>query len=86
MPFLVIKLVPIVEAAVVAQGIHSAPARAAQSGLQYSYYLQGVRSRLATGPIAGVDQGAGGGPVGGVESAGGPARGSDPATRSVDTA
>ena len=41
MPFLVIKLIPIVEAAVIAQGIHSAPMRAAQTGLQYSYYFNG---------------------------------------------
>ena len=47
MPFLVIKLIPIVEAAVIAQGIQSAPLRAAQTGLQYSYYFQGIHGRLA---------------------------------------
>ena len=49
MPFLVIKLVPIVESAVVAQGISSSPMRTAQQGLQYSYYVQGTRDRLARG-------------------------------------
>ena len=47
MPFLVIKLVPIVEAAVIAQGIQSAPLRTGMQGMQYSYYLQGVSQRLS---------------------------------------
>jgi hypothetical protein len=77
MPFLVIKLIPIVEAAVIAQGIQSAPMRAAQSGLQYTYYFQGMHGRLAgTGPgVGGASLTAG--PSGGV-------RASDPATRPVD--
>ncbi|MEZ5218176.1 MAG: hypothetical protein R2715_16710 [Ilumatobacteraceae bacterium] len=58
MPFLVIKLVPIVEAAVIAQGIHSAPLRTGMQGMQYSYYLQGVGHRLAgTGPSTGSSAG-----------------------------
>ena len=63
MPFLVIKLIPIVEAAVIAQGIHSAPMRAAQTGLQYSYYFNGVSARVAgTGKgIGGADLVAGAG-------------------------
>lgn len=75
MPFLVIKLIPIVEAAVIAQGIQSAPMRAAQTGLQYSYYFAGVNGR-----VAGTGRG-----VGGADLAGGaPARpGSDPATRAI---
>ena len=52
MPFLVLKLVPIVEAAVIAQAVHSAPARAAQMGLQYSYYFNGIQTRLAMGEAA----------------------------------
>ena len=74
MPFLVIKLVPIVEAAAIAQGIHSAPLRAAQTGLQYSYYLQGMQSRLA---------GTGRGLVGSGGAAPATRQGADPATRSV---
>lgn len=71
MPFLVIKLIPIVEAAAIAQGIHSAPARVAQMGLQYSYYFQGMQSRLA-----GTGRGGTGGGSASRQSA-------DPATRSV---
>ena len=75
MPFLVIKLIPIVEAAVIAQGIQSAPMRAAQTGLQYSYYFQGVNAR-----VAGTGRGIGGADL----AAGGTQRpGADPATRPV---
>jgi hypothetical protein len=74
MPFLVIRLVPIVEAAVIAQGIHTAPVRAVQVGLQHSYYLNGVKSRLA-----GTTDGGAAGSVGP-----GQRRGADPATREVD--
>jgi hypothetical protein len=75
MPFLVIKLIPIVEAAVIAQGIHSTPLRVAQSGLQYSYYFSGMHSRLAgTGPGVGGARTA---------AAASPRQGSDPATRRV---
>jgi hypothetical protein len=79
MPFLVIKLIPIVEAAVIAQSVQGAPMRVAQSGLQYSYYFNGMHGRLAgTGP------GVGGASL--AAEAGGAAstRASDPATRSVD--
>lgn len=75
MPFLVIKLIPIVEAAVIAQGIQSAPMRAAQTGLQYSYYFAGVNGR-----VAGTGRG-----VGGADLVGGGALrpGASPATRPV---
>ena len=73
MPFLVIKLIPIVEAAAIAQGIHSAPMRVAQMGLQYSYYLNGMQSRLAGTGRAGITGGA----------AATTRHGADPATRSV---
>lgn len=59
MPFLVIKMIPIVEAAVIAQGIHSAPVRTAMQGMQYSYYLQGISNRLAGGAATGGAGGAG---------------------------
>lgn len=71
MPFLVIKIIPIVEAAVIAQGIHSAPLRAAQTGLQYTYYLNGATSR-----VAGTGKGVGGSSL--------VSRTTDPATRLVD--
>ena len=56
MPFLVIKLIPIVEAAVIAQGIQSAPMRAAQTGLAVLVLLPGH----ATGRLAGTGTGVGG--------------------------
>ncbi|MGE3326662.1 MAG: hypothetical protein AB7N61_14785 [Acidimicrobiia bacterium] len=80
MPFVVIKLIPIVEAAVIAQGISSAPMRATQTGVQYSYYFQGMHGRLA-----GTGQGVGG--AGLAAQAGtvahGHNRAADPATRPV---
>jgi hypothetical protein len=75
MPFLVLKLVPIVEAAIVAQGIQSAPMRATQTGLQYSYYFAGVNSR-----VAGTGRGVGGADV---AAASGGRGGSSPATRPI---
>jgi hypothetical protein len=79
MPFLVIKLIPIVEAAVIAQGIQSAPMRAAQTGLQYSYYFNGVSAR-----VAGTGKGIGGADLAAGAGAGGSDRpGSSPATRPV---
>jgi hypothetical protein len=47
-PFIVLRLLPIVEGAVVAQGISRSPARAAQAGMQAGYYAQGL-SRMAGG-------------------------------------
>ncbi|MDP9332018.1 MAG: hypothetical protein M3Q30_01715 [Actinomycetota bacterium] len=47
MPFVVMRLLPIVEGAVIAQGVSSAPGRGAQQAMQYSYYTQHVTSRLA---------------------------------------
>jgi hypothetical protein len=47
-PFIVLRLLPIVEGAVIAQGISHSPARAAQSGMQAAYYAQGLK-RLAGG-------------------------------------
>lgn len=47
-PFIVLKLLPIVEGAVIAQGISRSPLRAAQTGMQASYYGQGL-ARMAGG-------------------------------------
>jgi hypothetical protein len=47
MPFVVMRLLPIVEAAVIAQGVAGAPHRGAQQVMQYSYYGQRVTARLA---------------------------------------
>ncbi len=47
-PFIVLRLLPIVEGAVIAQGISRSPVRAAQAGMQAGYYAQGL-SRMAGG-------------------------------------
>ena len=59
-PFIVLKLLPIVEAALVAQGISRAPVRAVQAGMQAAYYAQGL-ARMANG---GGRAGGGGRPTG----------------------
>ena len=46
MPFLIWKLMPIVAAAVVAQGVASAPMRASQQAMQFAYYGQAAMARL----------------------------------------
>ena len=79
-PFIVLKLLPVVEAAVVAQGISRSPVRAAQSGMQASYYAHGL-SRMAGGRAGGSRPGGGtggGGPNGGGSSGGGPGGGDGP--------
>ena len=47
-PFIVLRLLPIVEGAVIAQGISRSPVRAAQGGMQAAYYAQGL-ARMAGG-------------------------------------
>ena len=91
MPFVVLRLLPILETAVVAQGISRAPTRVGQGGLQAAYYTQGL-SRLAgrSGPAAGAGtsdapdggDGGSGGPTGrpGPGSAPGPGGGTSAAT------
>ena len=48
MPFLIWKLMPIVAAAVVAQGIASAPMRASQQAMQFAYYGQAAMARMTS--------------------------------------
>jgi type IV secretion system protein TrbL len=72
-PFVLLRFVPIVEAALLAQGISHMPARVAQQGMQASYYGQGL-SRLAGSGGAAV--GAAGGAAGRGE--GGAPPGGDP--------
>jgi len=86
-PFVILRLIPIVEAAVVAQGISRSPARAAQTGMQGAYYASGLR-RLAGGgtavgrpigagaPASASRPGPGPGPVAGVGLGSGPLPGS----------
>lgn len=53
MPFLVWKLMPIVAAAVVAQGIASAPVRGGTQAMQLQYYGQAAMRRLSGGSAPG---------------------------------
>jgi hypothetical protein len=63
-PFLVLKLFPVLEAALVAQGISRGPLRAAQTAAQGAYYAQGLRRLAGTnsggGPAAAGGDGASG--------------------------
>lgn len=68
-PFLVLKIIPIFEAALIAQGISRGPMRAAQTGMQMGYYGQGL-AKLA----GGGGGGSGGGPA--AAASGGGAAGS----------
>lgn len=60
MPYLVIKLLPVVEAAAIAQGVAHAPMRAGQQAMQYSYYARQTMNRLSSGGPSN----SGGGPAG----------------------
>jgi hypothetical protein len=83
-PFVLLRFVPVVEAALIAQGISHMPGRVAQQGIQAAYYGQGL-ARLAGGvgaaggAAAGGSAGpSGGGPSGGGPSGGGPSGGTTP--------
>ena len=54
MPFLVWKMMPLVAAAVIAQGVASAPMRGFQTGMQMQYYTQGAMTRLSSGGASGT--------------------------------
>ena len=47
-PFVVLRILPILETAVIAQGVSRSPVRAAQTGAQGAYYVQGLQ-RMAAG-------------------------------------
>ena len=89
MPYLTWKLMPIVAAAVVAQGVASSPIRGVTQTAQLQYYGSNAMRRLggqrgATGNSVGANgagRGAGGagGPSGGGSPGGGPAGGAGPA-------
>jgi hypothetical protein len=83
-PFVLLRFVPVIEAALIAQGISHMPARVAQQGMQAAYYGQGL-ARLAGGAGAAGGAAAGGaaglggaGPGGGGPSGGGPSGGTTP--------
>jgi hypothetical protein len=62
MPFFVLKLMPGIDGAVVAQQMSGAPVRAAQQGMQASYYAERLQSRGGGGHAAAASGGGGGGP------------------------
>jgi type IV secretion system protein TrbL len=78
-PFVILKLLPVFEAAVVAHGISRAPARAAQSAAQGAFYAQSIK-RMASGHSGGgpgstsasATAPGGGGSGGGANAATGP--------------
>ena len=74
-PFVVLKLLPVFEAAVVAQGISRGPMRAGQTAAQTAYYAQGLRRLAGGGGPRPGDEGAGGGGPGGSGPVGGPGGG-----------
>lgn len=47
-PFVVLRILPVLETAVIAQGVSRSPVRAAQTGAQGAYYVQGLQ-RMAAG-------------------------------------
>jgi hypothetical protein len=74
MPFLVWRLMPIVAAAVVAQGIASAPLRGSAQAMQVQYYGQSAMRRLSGTATSGATGSSGGrmaGALSGSSSAGG---------------
>jgi hypothetical protein len=77
-PFVVLKLIPVLEAALIAQGISRGPLRAAQTGMQGAYYARGLQ-RLAGGPgDSGGGQGGGGSANGSRPGPGGGPQGGSP--------
>jgi hypothetical protein len=52
-PFVVLRILPILETAVIAQGVSRSPVRAAQTGAQGVYYTQGLQ-RMASGSRPGA--------------------------------
>lgn len=75
-PFLVLKIIPVAEAAVLAQGVSRSPLRGAQSAMSGAYYANSL-SRLAGGGAGGAGSrsapsGGGGGPAGGGPAGGTP--------------
>ena len=73
MPMLVWKLMPLVTAAVVAQGVAGAPMRTAQQGMQLQYYGASMMNRLSSGgrvPGGGSARSSTGGSLGASAAAG----------------
>lgn len=67
-PFVVLRLLPVIEGAAVAQGISRSPARAAQAGMQGAYYADGLKRMAGGGSRGGGARSATGAPGGGADS------------------
>lgn len=65
MPFTLLRLLDVMGAAAVAQGISGAPARAVKEGIQLGYYARGLHALARGGTPAAVAAGAGAGGHGG---------------------
>ncbi len=76
-PFIILKVLPIFEGAVIAQGVAGSPARGAQQTMQTAYYGKALKDKLAGGGGTGGG-GASGGPRGGGSGGGAPAGGAAP--------
>lgn len=66
-PFVLLKLIPVVEGAVAAQGISRSPVRGGQSGAQTAYQAVSI-ARLAKGDVTAAGAATGGGGGGGSKS------------------
>jgi hypothetical protein len=79
-PFIILKILPIFEGAVVAQGIAGTPARGAQQTMQTTYYGKALKDRLSGGGAApgGGTSGGGGGALGAGAAGGSPNIGGGP--------
>ncbi len=71
-PFIILKVLPIFEGAVVAQGIAGSPARGAQQTMSTAYYGKALKDKLAGG---GSGPSVGPAPTGGSPGGGGPGGG-----------
>lgn len=77
-PFVVLRLLPVLEGAAVAQGISRSPARAAQTAMQGAYYADGLKKMAGGGAKGGGSGSSARPPEGGAGSGPGPRPGQRP--------
>jgi hypothetical protein len=78
-PFVLLRLFPVVEGAIVAQGLRGGPLRSAQSAWSMKYQMD-VSRRFGSGPFRGEGGEAGAASASGAKASGGAATGAAPAT------
>ncbi len=79
-PFIILKILPIAEAAMVAQGVAGSPVRGAQQAMQTAHYGAALKDRLSgsgRGGRGGGGSDGGGGPAGGGSGGGTPSTPAD---------